>query len=543
MKVLLAYLCEYKQRSDYFTSLLPYGLISLASYLETEGYDVILANLSAYGYRKGADYIVREKPDILGVSIYTFNRTESFKLVKEVRKKLPGIKIAAGGPHVSALAEETLLRTRAIDWIVKGEGEHAFHRLLKILEANETPERIIEGERIKDLDTIPAATLFRGKLKGVDIHEQYKYIITSRGCPHSCSYCSSPGFWGRETRFRSAESIYNEIESLYKKYGIIYFSIRDDNFTLNKRRVIELCRMLRENSIHIMWNCQSRVDTIDLEMLVEMKRAGLEHIQYGVESGSERMLGKYDKSISRKQIERAADMTRSAGVYLSVYLMCGMSGETEADTEKTVDMIKRIKPSDGIVSPVAYYPGTYLYDEDKRKGKISDDVWFQSNEPGIFIRNDSFVPRSIERILVALERTGGKGKYGKKDFISHREVTGEDCWVTDIMEGDYFFSIENFRGAESAYKRVVENYPDNIWGHYRMGRLMVSGGKPEKALEYYRAASRAVPGFYGPWLKMAEIHRILDNNQEARNCAHKGLALNSSQSEILRLVKSLEKRD
>lgn len=527
MKVLLAYLCEYEQRFDYFTSLLPYGLMSLASYLEAEGYDVTLANLSAYGYRKGADYIVREKPDILGVSIFTFNRTEITRLVKMVREKMPAIKIAAGGPHVSALAEETLLRIKAIDWIVKGEGEHAFHRLLKKLKENGNPGRIIEGERIKDLDDIPAATLFSGKSRGVDIHEQYKYIITSRGCPHSCGYCSSPGFWGRETRFRSAESIFNEIKYLYKKYGIIYFSIRDDNFTLNKRRVIELSQMLRDNGINIMWNCQSRVDTIDLEMLVEMKRAGLEHIQFGVESGSERILCKYDKSISIKQIEKAARMTRSVGVYLSVYLMCGMTGETEADTGKTVDLIKRIKPSDGIVSPVAYYPGTCLYDEAKNNGVISDNVWFKNNEPGIFMRNDSFVSRSIKKILVTLGRTGKKGKYREKDFISHRKAVGENCWVTDIMEGDYYFNNENYKRSETVYMRIVDNYPKNIWGHYRLGRLMVSNGKPEKAIEHYRAASRIVPRFYGPWQKMAEIHKALGNYPEVRKCAQKALTLNS----------------
>jgi radical SAM superfamily enzyme YgiQ (UPF0313 family) len=527
MKILLTYLCEYEQRHDYFTSLLPYGLISLASYLEKEGYDVTLANLSACGYRKGTDYIAGEKPDLLGVSIFTFNRTESFRLIKEVRKKLPGTKIVAGGPHVSALAEKTLMRVKAIDWIVKGEGEYAFHSLLKKLEEKKGPERIIEGERIKELDNIPAATLFSGNIKGVDIHEQYKYIITSRGCPHRCTYCSSPRFWGRETRFRSARNIFSEIEYLYKKYGIIYFSIRDDNFTLNKKRVIELCGMLRENGVHIMWNCQSRVDTIDLEMLLEMKRAGLEHIQYGVESGSERILGRYDKSISIAEIEKASDMTRRAGVYLSVYLMCGMRGETEADTGKTVDLIKRIKPSDGIVSPVACYPGTDLYAEEKESGKISDDLWFENNEPGILVRNDSFVTRSMEKILGALEKAGEKGRYVKKDFLSHRKVAGGDCWITDLMEGDYLLSIENYGGAEAAYKRVVDNYPDNIWGHYRLGRLMIWRGIPEKAMEYYSAAADILPQFYGSWLKMAEISCMLDNFQEARRYGQKALALNS----------------
>ncbi len=531
MKVLLAYLCEYRQRFDYFTSLIPYGLLSLASYIEARGYDVTLANLSKYGYRKGAAYIAGEKPDILGVSLFTFNRIESFKLIREVRRKLPDIKIVTGGPHVSALAEETLLRVRAVDWVIKGEGERAFHRLLKRLEEKKSPERIIEGERLRNLDEIPSATHFSGKLKGVDIHEQYKYIITSRGCPHSCSYCSSPGFWGRKTEFRSARNIFDEIEHLYRNYGIIYFSIRDDNFTLNKKRIIELSRLLREKGIYIMWNCQSRVDTIDLEMLVEMKRAGLEHIQYGVESGSEKILNKYDKSIRIEEIVRAADLTRRAGVYLSVYLMCGMTGETDTDTGKTVELIKRIKPADGIVSPVAYYPGTYLYEEDKNNRKISDDTWFENRENGIYIRNDSFVSRSIERILSALDKAGKKGQYRKKDFAHHRKVAGDDCWITDLMEGDYSFSMDNYDGAESAYGRIMDKHPGNIWGYYRMGRLMVSRGEPEKALEYYREASRIVPKFAGPWIKMGEIYRMRENHQKSRECDLKALILKRGKSE------------
>ena len=339
MKVLLAYLCHYQDRRDYFLSLMPVGLVSIAACLEKDGHDVTLANFSATGIRKALKQIVDIKPRVIGLSLFTHNRVDTLKLVQEIRKALPAAVIMLGGPHATFLAGEIIRRYPEVDYIIQGEGEGPFAKLLKKIAAGKKPAgKIISSETVDSLDDLPAPGQFSGKLIGVNPDDQYQFIITSRGCPHECVFCSSPAFWQRTVRYRSPGSIFREIQYLYNKYGIQYFSIRDDNFTMNKKRVLEFCRQLRESGMYIMWNCQARVDTIDEEMLIAMKQAGLEHIQYGVESGSAKILKHYDKHITLEHIEHAAAITRRVGVYLSIYLMAGAEGETQDERDRTKEL-------------------------------------------------------------------------------------------------------------------------------------------------------------------------------------------------------------
>jgi len=538
VKVLLAYLCDYGDRDDYYLSLLPYGLTSMAAWLEKKGFDVTLANFSREGHRGALAYIEKEKPHVVGLSIFSFNRTESLKLIKKIKEKHRDVKIIAGGPHATFLSREITARYPQIDHLIQGEAEHAMAGLLDDLENDRSPEKIISGQRIGDLDSLPYPSAFAGKSMGINHNEQYKFIVTSRGCPSNCTFCSSPSFWSRRTAFRSHENIFNEIVHIHRKYGIIYFSIRDDNFTMKKDRVIKLARMIRENDLYIMWNCQARVDTIDEDMLREMKLAGLEHIQYGVESGSESVLEGYNKDISIDDIISAAGATRKAGIYLSIYLMTGMLGETGADVNKTIQLIKKILPGDGIVSPVAYYPGTAMYEEMKAKGLVSDDIWFRSHESGIFVRNDPAVHEWMNRLLNELGKIRRHSWYRENDFREHRRYMGEDCWVTDMLEGDFYLHDEKLSEAEQCYTRVTEKYPRNVWGHLRMGKVHFFKEEFTVSEKYFRTAAEIVPAYYGAWLKQAEALLALGKRGEARSAAEKAFSLNRYDARI-RNVKNL----
>src|SRR6185369_1144429 len=145
---------------------------------------------------------------------------------------------------------------------------------------------------------------------GLDPELQSEFIVTTRGCPSDCFFCSSPDFWGRKVRFRSPEAIVEEILFIREKYGLIYFSIRDDTFTADRRRVLEFCSLLLKKEANIIWNCQSRVTAIDKELAIAMKRAGCECIQLGVESGSPRILRLLGKKITPAQIEQACAIIR-----------------------------------------------------------------------------------------------------------------------------------------------------------------------------------------------------------------------------------------
>jgi anaerobic magnesium-protoporphyrin IX monomethyl ester cyclase len=519
MKILLAYLCNYKERKDYFTSLMPVGLLSIAAYLEQKGYEVILANFSRTGFRKTAERITKLKPDVVGISMYTHNRADSLKLAQGIKKSLRGVRIILGGPHATFLADEIIRRYSYIDYVIRGEGETSMGALLEAIKSGKAPGRsVIEGECAADINSLPRPVDFTGETIDINVNEQMKYIITTRGCSGNCNFCSSPGFWKRNVRYVSAGNIMKELENLYSKQGIIYFSVRDDNFTLKKKRVMEFTRLLRDSGIYMMWNCQSRVDSIDEEMLAGMKMAGLEMIQFGVETGSERILDKYNKRITIGMIESAAAAARKAGVYLSIYLMAGMKGERHSDIKKTLSLIHRILPGDGIVSPVALYPGTELYEDAVRDGAVDRSVWFKKADPGIYLRNDREVITWIRELLDALSMIRVKSWYRDRDFTLHKRHIGPDCWVTDILEGDYYLDEERHERAETCYNRVISAHPRNPWGFMRMGKLKFRTGEFDTAEECYNSVTDIVPAYYGGWMKLAECQIAQGKIREARIC-------------------------
>jgi anaerobic magnesium-protoporphyrin IX monomethyl ester cyclase len=514
MKILLIYLCNYEDRHDHYIALMPVGLVSLAASLEKD-HEVILANFSQMGYRRALSKIGELKPELVGISLYTHNRTDSLRLATEIKKKLPGTVIVAGGPHATFLAE-AIIEQGSIDHVVPGESERAVAQLVRELERGKRPQPLVPSQEEVDIDSLPAPSRFGGMLIDVDPNEQFKYLITSRGCPADCTFCCSPAFWKRRVRFRSAENIVDEMEYLHRRYGIIYFSIRDDNFTMKKKRVIDFCRLIRKRELFVMWNCQSRVDAVDEEMLIAMKRAGLEHIQYGVESGSERILKRYRKGITIGMIENAARITRRAGVYLSVYLMVGMEGETRSDIRKTKSLIRRILPGDGIVSPVALYPGTELYRTVRERGVISDAVWFQKSDAGIFLRDADEMRDWMMELLQCISLIRNKSWYRDRDFRKHRQVVGGECWVTDILEGDYYLDEERYDDAARCYGRVMSRFPRNPWGFFRMGKLHFMKGYFPEAEEFYARLVKLVPAYFGGWLKLAESQHVQGKKKEAR---------------------------
>lgn len=539
MKIMLVYLCDHEDRNDYYISLLPVGLFSIASFLESKGHDIVLANYSHAGSSKAHEEILKIKPDILGISIFTHNKNESNKLLKlfEGRKKFH---LTIGGVHASFLADEYLKRFPSVDSVIKGEGENSFLDLIDDLNAGKKERKIYECRRLDDLSEVRLSSKFSGLSIGINPNEQFKYIITSRGCPNSCTYCSSPAYWTRKVTYSSVDDIISEIKYLQNRYGIIYFGIRDDNFTLKKSRVMEFCDKLIKNKIYIMWNCQSRVDTIDFEMLTAMKLSGLEHIQFGVESGSEKILSLYDKKITPDKIISASEMVRRAGVYLSIYLMCGVFEETKADIRKTKELIGKILPGDVLVSPVAYYPGTALYNQAVKKGLISDSDWFKKTR-GIYLRNDDESNDMIDDILNCASITREKAWYRDKDFDYHRKNIGADSWVTEILHGDFKLDSDKMPQARAFYTKAAKITPLNPWPYLRNGKAFFFEGEFESALKSYIQVTDLFPNYYGGWLKSAESALASGRVELAGECIKKAKELNPYDQRINGVLSTLNR--
>src|SRR5437899_420438 len=452
MSILLVYKCHDLGKMEFYSRFTPLGLGSIVAVLRQEGHDARLVNASAWSWSRVARFIETERPDLLGVSVFTFNRHEAMRLARLAKGAHPRCLTVAGGPHATHLAHHLLKHYPQIDLVVRGEGEETMLDLVRAHGRGEIPAALgaIRGISFRDAEARPIDNPDRPVLLdldrlphpcadpatvGVDPASQFEFVITSRGCPAACTFCSSPEFWGRALRFRSAENMIDEIRVLREHHGVVYVSVRDDTFTVNKQRVIDFCRGLIESGTELLWDCQSRVNAVDEERLVWMRRAGCTHIQYGVESGSPRMLLRLNKGITIDQVRAAAAATRRVGLGLSIYLITGIDTETDDDLHSTNRLIEEIRPHDGLVSPMTVYPGTALYEEAKARFGLGDDYWARHPRDAYYVREDPWTRRSVRTLAAALRRTGCQAAYGPDDFDRHRALVG-DCYALPLSAGE-----------------------------------------------------------------------------------------------------------
>ncbi|MFA6142118.1 MAG: radical SAM protein [Candidatus Omnitrophota bacterium] len=242
------------------------------------------------------------------------------------------------------------------DWrTVKGIG----YRLNGKLKINE-PYPFI------DLDELPIPD--RSLLpKGVDYFNPivkrmpYATMQTSRGCPAKCSFCTVPNFFGRNIRYRSVDSIMEEIRQIVKLgYKEIFF--RDETFTVYKKRNIEVCDKMIGEGIDVSWICNSRVDTIDKTQLEKMKKAGCHMVKFGIESGSQKILDRIGKGTTLEQAQEAFRICKEVGIDSHAHLMLGSPGETIETMKETIRFIIRLNPSTASFGICTPYPGTELFD-------------------------------------------------------------------------------------------------------------------------------------------------------------------------------------
>ncbi|HZI92985.1 MAG TPA: radical SAM protein, partial [Patescibacteria group bacterium] len=362
-----------------------------------------------------------------------------------------------------------------------------------LLVRDESGEPVSTGARgtVPDLDTLPfPGPHYRGH--HLDAESEASFVITSRGCPARCTFCNTPDFWGTRMRFRGPDHMLEEIRHLKERMGILHVSIRDDTFTVNKRRVIEFCRKLIASRLDVMWNCQSRVNAIDEERLAWMRRAGCDHIQYGIESGSERMLRGLAKDITLDEIRQAAHLTRRTGLLLSIYLISGVPGETDADYRATETLMEQTRPHDGIVAPLAVFPGTHLYDEMKREGVIDDDFWVHEKKDTLYSMTGAAARRSFQRLTRLCDRVGRQAGYTREDLERHKKLL-PDSFATWIASG-LAYEAEGDPGAALAEYEAIESFcRSNLWANLHIGRLLRRTGDPDGAAIYLKRALDSSP--------------------------------------------------
>ena len=380
----------------------PLGLGYIAAVLEKEGYDVKVIDLVDTPFEDVEKIVKNEKPQIVGISCnLTDYRWGSFKLAQIVKRIDPNIKVIMGGSHATHMYQQ-ILPNFPVDVIVRFEGEFTFLDLVKALEAGsnlrcvngiafKNEEGIIKNEDrppIADLDSLPfpayhffdfdryihySSPIRFKKKKSSELKSSN--MMTSRGCPYNCQYCSVTKFWHRRCRLRSAKNVVDEMELLYSKFGVTHFNFFDDVFTLNNERVIEICKEIISRKLDVCWECVTRVDFVSIKMLEWMKKAGCLSISYGVESGSSTVLKAINKRQTYAQIVEAFKMTHETGIYAYILLMIGNPNEAERSVNETIELLQIIKPDKIRTNLTMIYPATDLYEVCKQKGLINDEYW------------------------------------------------------------------------------------------------------------------------------------------------------------------------
>jgi len=361
-----------------------------------------------------------EHPDVIGVSARS-PAYPSTKIIAQSFKEInpKGIAIL-GGPHAT-LSPNEVMEEGFFDFLIRGEGEQTILELCNRIEERETDFHDISGislrtdemikhnpprKLIENIDDLPYPA------KNLSIFpERYplgamSHIVSSRGCPFHCGYCAQHKIWTRKVRYQSIERTLGEIRELQSLYTTNFIYFWDDTFTVNPKRVVELCETLIKRKIAITWNCTTRVDLVDAELLELMHRAGCRAIDVGIESGSERILKLINKSISLDEVHKAVDLIKNAGIQCNAFFMLGFPQETEEDIQLTLQLIRNIRASIIAFSIFTPYPGCSLFETTKNMGLLPEKInWAELSHhsaKNYFVKN---VPKEkFEKIILEATR-------------------------------------------------------------------------------------------------------------------------------------------
>lgn len=361
----------------------PYGLYSLGAQALAAGHQVKLFNLSGFAWSRVEQVIRALDADVYGMSCWTANRRGVALVADLIRSLHPGGHIVIGGPHATPLAREMLQHHAALDTVVTGEGELTFMELVGRLQSGQPAMgipgtfyreggRVLEGPpraSIPDLDSL------------VSPHRHYRthIVMTARGCPWQCTFCGADTTWGRGFRGRSVPKVLDDLELALDKVPVRMLQIKDDTFTTNKKRVIELCRGIRERKLRFLWSCDTRVDVLGEELLYEMRLAGCERLSLGVESGSPAILSSINKKITPEKIIQSSLMAKKFGIQVRYYMMLGNRGETAETFHETLEFLQQAKPHQYLFSCLSIYPGTVDFHDAEKAGWLDREEYFKGD--------------------------------------------------------------------------------------------------------------------------------------------------------------------
>lgn len=359
----------------------PYGLFALGAQAIRAGHQVKVLNLSSYPWSKVEEIVQKLDADVWGMSCWTANR-RGVRLVSEcIKRHHPKAHVVVGGPHATPLGPELLAHYPHVDTVCLGESDVTFLELVsRISEGLDTKAiagtvyrdegRVItapERKNVNDLDALASPQEY------FDTH----IMMTSRGCPWACTFCGAETSWGRGFRANSIDYVLTAMEKVTSRLPVRMIQIKDDTFTTNKKRVLEMCRKMRERNLGFFWSCDTRVDLLSDELLREMRLAGCQRLSLGVESGSQAILDKIDKKITPQEIIESTELAKKYGIKVRYYMMLGNRGETKETFAETLRFLERAKPHEYVFSCLSIYPGTRDFYDAEKAGWLNRSIYFE----------------------------------------------------------------------------------------------------------------------------------------------------------------------
>ena len=460
----------------------PLSLSYLAAVLAQEGVQVRILDFLVTRYRpeKLRRDLEEYRPQIVGATCVTLNYLIARRMLKACKAFDPGIFTVIGGPHVTFALEETLLQSPWIDAIVIGEGERTLVELARAIENGKNIHQVpgiafADGGMviktsprplIEDLDDLPLPArellpMARYRALGTPCT-----VITSRGCPYSCIFCSGHRMFGPRVRFRSPGLVVDEIEKLQRDFRLPRINIVDDTFTLNHNHTRAVCEEMLRRNLNLKWSVFARVDRISEDLARLMNRAGCEWVLFGVESADEEILKTIKKGTTPDDVRRGVKIAAEAGINVFNSFILGLPGESRDTAHKSLAFGDELYQKYGakygfhMLSPL---PGTDIYERAEDYGiRILSRNWarYNANEPitetptmsrEMVIEAMSFYNRGIEAAWDDIKQRAKDGDGQCADMIEGKE-RNEFVWA--LFQGDI---IEKLGGMASA---AILNHSD-----------------------------------------------------------------------------------
>ncbi len=446
------------------------GLLMLGAVLRKVGHRIRIVDASAQGlgYEETLEQAKKFQPDIIALTAVTPSIIKTVKLATMIKVVYPSVPAIIGGPHFTAVPEQTLLDYPVFDYGVVGEGENTIVELVEALSADRPPSNVkgvaycengkvtftLPRLPIKELDTLPfpAWDLLDG------FPSQYRpalfkykklpstHIVSARGCPNKCIFCDTSVF-SRQIRFHGAEYVLEMIGYLVKDFGIKEIIFEDDQFLIRKKRVAKICDGILKAQWRISWCCSGRVNSVnDLSLLKLMKHSGCWQINYGIESGNQKILDFAKKAITINQIKKAIRFPHKAGILSKGYFIFGLPYETEETMKNTIRFAMRIPLNDMSIFTLTPFPGSEMYEIAEQHGTIEKDFEKMNLLDVVYVPNGL----SKEKLLYYQRRF-------MKDFYLRPRIVGNYLKRLLANPLNVFNMIKAFRGfSQSVFGKTSD---------------------------------------------------------------------------------------